>query len=209
MRTVAVVAAVLAFAAVAVVAVDVCLPNRHTAWISTHVYSSREGRSEMHVRTYHDKESLKSRQEFFPRRHATHTEISGFVLRDYQLGKEWRGMIVNKTVHDCGLFNIEGDRDGSPYCPVKDGKKIMDAKLGQNFKVEIINFRHPHEKGFYLDTEVAVEHSRLDAPVLRNSVADFQNQEANFFHHEREEFWDIDVSPIDPIIFTVPRECPM
>lgn len=135
--------------------------------------------------------------------------VEGFVIQDFAKGHEWRGMMRNGTVHDCGLFNMEGDRSGKAYCPVVDAVKVGEHSIGESFKFDMYNFRHPHEKGFFLDVEANAEFNSLDKPAMRTAVADVHDaNRPGFFFIEREEYWDINRDPIDPAIFTVPAECP-
>jgi hypothetical protein len=118
-----------------VLADDVCLPKRHTAWVQQREFSSFGGRKETVFKAYHDQAFMKSRMEFFPRHHARNEEISGFVLSDFSAKLQWRGVIVNSTVHDCGKFFIEGPADGAPYCFARKANNVGSFFLGEDFKV--------------------------------------------------------------------------
>ncbi len=83
------VVAILAFVA----ADDICLPQRHTAWVAQREFSSFQGRKEMFFKVYHDTTGMKQRTEFFPRHHARNEEITGFMIADFRAKLMWRGML--------------------------------------------------------------------------------------------------------------------
>ena len=68
-------------------------------------------------------------------------------------------------------------------------------------------WKHPHEKGFFLETEVGVEAGSMNRVVKSETVGVFEKTDPSFFMYT-EEVFDLDESSIDPAIFTVPAKCP-
>jgi hypothetical protein len=118
-----------------VIAEDICLPKRHTAWVQQREFSSFRGHNEVVFKSYHDTANGKSRVEFFPRHHARHEEITEFIVNDFNQKLSWRGKMLGSTVHECGKFFIEGDVSGEPYCFARKADQSGSFFLGENYQV--------------------------------------------------------------------------
>lgn len=158
----------------------------------------------MHMKVAVDKGNKKEAVMIFPRHHAEDIELAGFEIRDYNAGYEWRGVVYNKTVHDCALSKL-GDRPFEILC-VKDAKKRASGTIAENDKVDIwaAEYDHPHE--FRAAVEVAVESgsTNLFAKLAHQGI----NMREGEYFSMHSTFWDLKTDPIDPKVFDVPDACP-
>jgi len=150
---------------------------------------------------------MKSRVEFYPRHHSTKYQMEGFEIVDWNAKLKWVGVLANSTIRDCGLHYH--NEPYSVYCPSHNATLLGSATIGESYKTDIYNFRHPHDKGFMLDVECVVEAGSLSKPIQQNVIGEFDSASGRQeYFVEHTQYWDLTEGPIDQSMFTIPAGCP-
>ena len=67
------------------------------------------------------------------------------MINDFTAKLQWRGMMVNSKVHECGKFFIEGDASGAPYCFARKADNSGSFFLGEDYKVRAVCIFHSRD----------------------------------------------------------------